>query len=75
MIFLTALEDEGNVVDGLQYGDDYVTKPFRTKELIARIYANTRKAGREKISCRYKRRRGHSMEDITMESFVLMRIR
>lgn len=49
VIFLTALEDEGNVVHGLQYGDDYVTKPFRTKELIARIYANTRKAGREKL--------------------------
>ena len=30
VIFLTALEDEGNVVHGLQYGDDYVTKPFRT---------------------------------------------
>lgn len=40
---LTALEDEGNVVHGLQYADDYITKPFRTKELIARIYANTRK--------------------------------
>lgn len=43
VIFLTALEDEGNVVHGLQYGDDYVTKPFRTKELVARIRANTRK--------------------------------
>lgn len=43
VIFLTALEDEGNVVHGLQYADDYITKPFRTKELIARIYANTRK--------------------------------
>ena len=50
VIFLTALEDEGNVVHGLQYGDDYVTKPFRTKELIARIYANTRKVRREKRS-------------------------
>ena len=43
VIFLTALEDEGNVVHGLQYGDDYVTKPFRTKELVARILANIRK--------------------------------
>ena len=43
VIFLTALEDEGNVVHGLQYGDDYISKPFRTKELVARIYANIRK--------------------------------
>lgn len=43
VIFLTALEDEGNVVHGLRYGDDYVTKPFRTKELVARIQANIRK--------------------------------
>lgn len=46
IIFLTALDDEGNVVHGLEVGgDDYVTKPFRTKELIARIHANIRKAG------------------------------
>ena len=45
VIFLTALDDEGNVVHGLEVGgDDYVTKPFRTKELIARIRANIRKS-------------------------------
>lgn len=44
VIFLTALSDEGNIVQGLNIGgDDYLTKPFRIKELIARIYANTRK--------------------------------
>lgn len=37
VIFLSALSDEGNVVRGLnQGGADYVTKPFRMKELIAR---------------------------------------
>ena len=50
VIFLTALEDEGNVVHGLQYADDYVIKPFRTKELIARIYANTRKYDRKRVT-------------------------
>jgi DNA-binding response OmpR family regulator len=50
VIFLTALEDEGNVVHGLQFGDDYMTKPFRTKELVARIYANTRKCGKTEHS-------------------------
>lgn len=44
VIFLTALDDEGNVVRGLSAGaSDYVTKPFRMKELIARIRANVRK--------------------------------
>lgn len=38
VIFLTAIDDEGNVVQGLEMGaDDYVTKPFRLRELIARI--------------------------------------
>lgn len=37
-IFLTARDDENDVVKGLELGaDDYVTKPFSTKELIARI--------------------------------------
>lgn len=44
IIFLTALDDEGNVVHGLSIGAaDYVTKPFRMKELIARIRANIHK--------------------------------
>lgn len=47
VLFLTALSDEGNVVRGLNLGgDDYITKPFRMKELIARIYARTRDAVR-----------------------------
>lgn len=38
VIFLTARDDEGNVVMGLDMGaDDYVTKPFRIRELISRI--------------------------------------
>ena len=37
-IFLTAKDDEETIVKGLEIGaDDYVTKPFSTKELIARI--------------------------------------
>ena len=37
-IFLTACDDEVNVVMGLDMGaDDYVTKPFRIRELISRI--------------------------------------
>lgn len=37
-IFLTAQDDEEIVVKGLNLGaDDYITKPFSTKELFARI--------------------------------------
>lgn len=37
-IFLTALDDENDVVEGLNLGaDDYMTKPFSTKELLVRI--------------------------------------
>ena len=38
MLFLTAVDDEGNTVKAFELGaDDYVTKPFRRRELIARI--------------------------------------
>ena len=46
IIMLTARTDTGDVVAGLQAGaDDYVTKPFKPKELIARIGAQTRRTG------------------------------
>jgi len=38
VIFLTVVDDEVNVVMGLDMGaDDYITKPFRIRELISRI--------------------------------------
>lgn len=38
VIFLTAYDDEVNVVMGLDMGaDDYITKPFRIRELVSRI--------------------------------------
>ena len=37
-IFLTAKDEEDDIVKGLELGaDDYITKPFSTKELIARM--------------------------------------
>lgn len=37
-IFLTARDDENDIVKGLELGaEDYVTKPFSTRELLARI--------------------------------------
>lgn len=47
VIFLTASGEEASVVTGLNMGaDDYITKPFRPRELAARIKAALRKSGR-----------------------------
>jgi DNA-binding response OmpR family regulator len=47
VIFLTASGDESSVVTGLNMGaDDYITKPFRPRELIARIGTALRRRGR-----------------------------
>lgn len=44
IIFLTACDDEVNIVMGLDIGgDDYITKPFRVRELISRIKAVVRR--------------------------------
>lgn len=47
VIFLTARDDEGSVVMGLDMGaDDYITKPFRLRELVSRIRSVLRRTGR-----------------------------
>lgn len=46
IIFLTANDLENSIVMGLDMGaDDYVTKPFRARELISRIHNALRKKG------------------------------
>lgn len=46
IIFLTALDEEVNVIRGLDSGaDDYVTKPFKLGELCSRIRALLRRSG------------------------------
>ena len=46
IIMLTAKTDEDNKVHGLSVGaDDYITKPFSMRELIARINALLRRSG------------------------------
>ncbi len=48
IIILSAKTEEIDVVVGLEIGaDDYITKPFRTRELLARIAAHLRKARQE----------------------------
>ena len=47
VIFLTASDAEVNVVMGLEMGaDDYVCKPFRVNELMARIKTVLRRSGK-----------------------------
>ena len=48
IIMLTAKEEEVDKVLGLELGaDDYVTKPFAMRELVARIKSNIRRTGME----------------------------
>ena len=45
VIMLTARTSESNVVQGLEVGaDDYISKPFANRELLARIKANLRRS-------------------------------
>ena len=47
VIFLTASGDEHSVVTGLELGaDDYISKPFRPRELVSRMRTVLRRAGR-----------------------------
>ena len=37
ILFVSAYSDPQTKIDGLRHGDDYLCKPFATKELVARI--------------------------------------
>ena len=66
-IFLTAQDDEEWIVRGLDIGaEDYVTKPFSTKELMARI---------NKVLMRYKKSEEITVKDIrfNMDKMVVYR--
>ncbi len=59
-IFLTARDDEDDIVRGLDVGaEDYVTKPFSTKELMARV---------NKIFLRMKKQRVIKTADVTFDT-------
>lgn len=45
ILMLTALDDDRDKIEGLELGaDDYLTKPFNPKELVARVHAILRRA-------------------------------
>jgi DNA-binding response OmpR family regulator len=53
ILLLTALAEEVHAVDGLDAGaDDYVPKPFRLAELLARVRAAARRAQPQEVSAR-----------------------
>lgn len=59
-IFLTAKDEEDAIVKGLNIGaEDYITKPFSTKELLARI---------NKILLRSKKKNIIKIKDITFNT-------
>lgn len=58
-IFLTAKEEEDDIVKGLNMGaEDYLTKPFSTKELLARVH---------KIGLRHTRKSIVHIQDISFD--------
>ena len=50
IIMLTAKSDEDNKIEGLKIGDDYLTKPFSPRELVARIKALIRRRSPELVN-------------------------
>lgn len=57
ILFLTARAEEQDIVNGLSSGgDDYILKPFRLKELDARITAHLKREQRRKnrSECRFQ---------------------
>ena len=48
IIFLTAADEETSIIRGLDCGgDDYITKPFKARELISRIKNVLRRTGKD----------------------------
>jgi len=46
LIFLTAIDEEGHIIRAFEVGaEDYITKPFRMGELMARVKAALRRRG------------------------------
>ena len=90
ILMITAREDEVDKVLGLEIGaDDYITKPFSMRELMARVRANMRRMevepekadspdvidiGSFKLDCnRYELYKGDRLIDLTVREFELIK--
>ena len=90
ILMITARDDEVDKVLGLEIGaDDYVTKPFSMRELLARVKANMRRmeiepekenendiieVGCFKLDCnRYELYKGDKLIDLTVREFELIK--
>ncbi|TAH48749.1 MAG: response regulator transcription factor [Chloroflexota bacterium] len=66
IIMLTALSDTDNVVKGLELGaDDYITKPFELKEVLARVSAALSRV--ERIKTTDKATRVIALGDVSLD--------
>lgn len=85
IIMLTALDDEYNVIKGFDVGtDDYITKPFSPRELVARIKAGLRRHSQEKsddvllykdlkvVKSSYEVFKNDEKQDLTLKEFELL---
>lgn len=85
IIMLTAVDDEYNVIQGFEVGaDDYVTKPFSPRELLARIKAGLRRQGLTKnediltyndlriVQSSYEVFNGNEKLELTLKEFELL---
>jgi two-component system response regulator VicR len=90
ILMLTAKEEEVDKVLGLELGaDDYITKPFSQRELMARVKANIRRSSLEDsdavkgsmIKCgsllidvdRYEVKRDDNVIELTLREFELVK--
>jgi len=72
LIMVTAKGEESDIVLGLELGaDDYVTKPFKVRELLARIRAVLRRAERGDSGGRDRIERGPLVIDNTRHEVTL----
>jgi two-component system response regulator MtrA len=66
IIMLTALSDTDNVVRGLELGaDDYITKPFELKQVLARVNASLARVERMKADGKTTRVQSHG--DVSLD--------
>ena len=66
VIIITAREEETDAVLGLELGaDDYVVKPFRLRELLARIRAVLRRAGADAAAAKAVRVGDLGLDEVT----------